>query len=87
MTDFFFLNFNSHFEAKKILKAKDDQKHLLWSFHVMKLFTGALNLKFLKYFSSKYNFKYINIYHNALVSWDNNKNTIFFVKFKHTFIT
>ena len=37
MTEFFFLNFNSHFEAKKILKAKGDQKHLLWSFHVMKL--------------------------------------------------
>ena len=53
----------------------------------MKLFTGALNLKFLKYFSSKYNFKYINIYHNAMVSWDNNENTIFFLKFKHTFIT
>ena len=43
MTEFFFLNFNSNFEAKKILKAKGDQKHLLWSFHVMKLFTGALN--------------------------------------------
>ena len=37
----------------------------------MKLFTGALNLKFLKYFLSKYNFKYINIYYNAMVSWDN----------------
>ena len=75
MTVFFFLNFNSHFEAKKILKAKGDQKHLVWSFHVVKLFIGALNLKFLKYFSSKY------------LSWDNNKNTIFFVEFKHTFIT
>ena len=44
----------------------------------MKLFTGALNLKFLKYFSSKYNFKYINIYYNAMVSWDNNE--------KHNFL-
>ena len=43
MTEFFFLNFNSHFEAKMILKAKGDQKHLLWTFHDMKLFTGALN--------------------------------------------
>ena len=45
MTEFFFSNFNSHFKAKKILKAKGNQKHLLLSFHVMKLFTGALNLK------------------------------------------
>ena len=78
MREFFFLNFNSHFNAKKILKEKDDQKHLLRSFHAMKLFTGARNLKFLKYFSSKYNFKYINIYYNAMVSWDNNE--------KHNFL-
>ena len=39
-----FTSFNSHFKAKKILEAKGDKKHLLWSFHGMKLFTGALNL-------------------------------------------
>ena len=31
----FFLNFNSYFEAKKILKTNDNQKQLLWSFHAI----------------------------------------------------
>ena len=39
---------------------------------------GALNLKFLKYFSSKENYKYINTYYNAMVSWYNNE--------KHNFL-
>ena len=32
---FFFLNFNSYFEAQKILKRKGSQKQVLWSFHIM----------------------------------------------------
>ena len=53
MTEFFFLKFNSHFEAKKILNTKGNQKHLVWSFHVMMLFTGALELKVFKIFFIK----------------------------------
>ena len=39
MAEFFSLKFNSQFEAKKILKAKGDQKHLQWSFHVIYMYS------------------------------------------------
>ena len=43
-------------------------------------------LDFSKYFSSKYNFNYANIYHNAMVSWDTYKNIIFFVQWVKAYI-